>query len=207
MGSVASALLAACGTTDDTGPGSEGRGASASAGGPTPGSASSPSSPAVPAGQPDRQFQLAPDFDLASVDEGTVRLSELKGKVVLLDFWATWCGPCVAGIPHLNELYAENKGEGFEIIGISVDRGGRGKSAMETVRAFLQKTAMDYPLAMADARTVSAYGGIRTIPTAFLIDREGRLRKRYVGLQRKAVFERDVKELLADPAPESESSI
>ena len=166
-----------------------------------------PAPSAASAGAPERQFQLAPNFELASVGEGSIILSEMKGKVVLLDFWATWCGPCRAGIPHLNDLYAEHKDEGFEIVGISVDRAGRGKSGVELVRAFLEKTTMDYPLAMADARTVSAYGGIRSIPTAFLIDREGRLRKRYVGMQQKAVFERDVKELLADSAPETGSSI
>ncbi|GJM43833.1 MAG: hypothetical protein DHS20C21_06750 [Gemmatimonadota bacterium] len=163
--------------------------------------------PATTTKAPGQQFQMAPDFKLASVGEGSITLAEMKGKVVLLDFWATWCGPCKAGIPHLNELYAELKDDGFEIVGISVDRGGRGMTGVETVRDFLQKTAMNYPLAMADAQTVNAYGGIRSIPTAFLIDREGRLRKRYVGMQQKSVFERDVQELLADAPPESDSSI
>lgn len=157
--------------------------------------------------QPEQKYQAAPDFALENVAEGTLKLSDLRGKVVLLDFWATWCGPCRAGIPHLNELYGEHREDGLEIVGISVDRGGRGLSGQETVRGFLKKTRMDYPIVMADARTVSAYGGIRSIPTAFLIDREGRLRKRYVGLQHKSVFERDVKELLDEADPESEGSI
>jgi len=152
------------------------------------------------------EFQAAPDFELVNLAEGKLKLSDLQGKVVLLDFWATWCGPCRAGIPHLNALYGENRGKGLEIVGISVDRGGRGVSGIDTVRGFLQKTKMDYPIVMADPQTVTAYGGIRSIPTAFLIDRDGRLRKRYVGLQRKEVFERDVAELLAESA-ESEGSI
>lgn len=157
-------------------------------------------------GAPGHEFQAAPNFELVNVAEGKLKLSDLQGKVVLLDFWATWCGPCRAGIPHLNELYGEKREKGFEIIGISVDRGGRGVSGIDTVRGFLKKMRMDYPIVMADAQTVTAYGGIRSIPTAFLIDRDGRLRKRYVGLQRKEVFERDVAELLAESA-ESEGSI
>lgn len=168
---------------------------------------SEPEAPAAsPASNPSQSFQLAPEFELQNLDGSMLKLSDLRGKVILLDFWATWCGPCRAGIPHLNDLYAAHKEEGLEIVGVSVDRDRGNTSGMDLVRQFTQKIRMDYPLVMADARTVNAYGGIRSIPTAFLIDRDGRVRKRYVGLQQKSVFERDMKELLA-PAPEPEESI
>ncbi len=167
-----------------------------------------PAAEATPAADsPQAQLQSAPDFTLANVAGGDYRLSEHHGKVVLIDFWATWCGPCVRGIPHLNELYAAHKDNGFELVGISVDRDRGGVTGVDAVKRFLSKTRVDYPLAMADAKTVYAYGGIKTIPTAFLVDRQGKIRKRYVGLQPKIVFERDVKELLAEPAPDDDTSI
>lgn len=154
-----------------------------------------------------RDYQMAPDFELANLAGGTLKLSDLRGKVVLLDFWATWCGPCRRGIPHLNTLWKEHKDDGLEIVGISVDRAKQGTSGADQVRAFAKKTPMSYRLVMADAATAQAYGGIRSIPTAFLIDREGRIRKRYVGLQQGHVFERDIAELLGEPAADSGDSI
>lgn len=158
---------------------------------------------ASPKAAPDvveRSYQKAPGFELANVDGGTLKLSDLQGKVVLLDFWATWCGPCVRGIPHLNELHDAHHEEGLEIVGISMDRPrpGSPQSGADIVKTFAQKTPMDYRLVMADAATAHAYGGIRSIPTAFLIDRDGNIRQRYVGLQPAHVFERDIKELLAE---------
>lgn len=150
-------------------------------------------------------FPLAPGFRLENVAGGTIDLADYRGKVVLLDFWATWCGPCRVAIPHLNALYAENKSEGFEIIGISIDQDRRGVSGKDQVLAFRQKIRMDYPLAMADGSTVRAYGGIQSIPTAFLIDRSGRLRQRYVGLRPKSDYEKDLRVLLAEAAADDET--
>ncbi len=158
--------------------------------------------PPAPVTYPD-----APPFTLSSVTGGSLSLEDLKGKVVLLDFWATWCGPCRAGIPHLNEMYAAHKDAGLEIVGISVDRDAGGRSGLETVRDFTRKQPIAYKLVMGDAGVVNAYGGIRSIPTAFLVDRAGRVRKRYVGLQPREVFEKDIAPLLAEKAPESTGSM
>ena len=173
---------------------------------PTP-SAAPPADAPPPANVDKDAPPAAPDFALSNVAGGTLKLSDLRGKVVLLDFWATWCGPCRMGIPHLNELYKANKGKGLEVVGISVDRGAGGQSGLEIVRQFTQRMPIDYSLVMADGATVRAYGGIQSIPTAFLVDRAGRVRKRYVGLQPKQVFEDDVKQLLAEKAPESDGTI
>lgn len=171
-------------------------------------SAPPPAAAQAPAtGARGKHYQDAPDFELQNVTGGTLKLSSLRGKVVLLDFWATWCGPCRASIPHLNTLYSEHQDDGLEIVGVSVDQGRGGLSGAELVQKFGEKTRMDYPTVMADAAVVSAYGGIRSIPTAFLIDQQGKIRKRYVGLQPKHVFEKAVKDLLAEGASSEEETI
>ena len=178
---------------------------------PTPPAEPSPAAPesagrsAASAENGGTEYQMAPDFTLERVDGGELRLSSLRGKVVLIDFWATWCGPCRRGIPHLNTLYSEYKSEGFEVLGVSVDRAQRNLTPKQLVEAFMQKVRMDYPNVLGDARVAQAYGGIQSIPTAFLIDRQGRVRNHYVGLQSPQVFERDVKKLLSEEPGESGS--
>jgi thiol-disulfide isomerase/thioredoxin len=193
--------------SDGQGPatsGAEAAGAAEGAHATTPGAAGPPAKPAPspavppPSGLAASEFRKAPAFELSNVAGGTLRLADYAGKVVLLDFWATWCGPCRAGIPHLNELYRQHRESGFEIVGISVDRGRGNVSGLETVRQFTTRMPIAYPLAMADAATVNAYGGIQSIPTAFLVDASGRIRKTYVGLQPKDVFAKDIQALLAE---------
>ncbi|MDI6809407.1 MAG: TlpA disulfide reductase family protein [Candidatus Eisenbacteria bacterium] len=135
----------------------------------------------------------APDFTLKDLSGNDVTLSNFKGKVVLIDFWATWCGPCKMEIPHLKELYSQYKKEGFEVIGISLDRGG-----MRVVKPFVEKYGMEYTTVMGTDDVVKAYGGIRGIPTAFLISRDGFIIKKYVGYQKKSVFEEVIKRLLSE---------
>ena len=137
--------------------------------------------------------QPAADFNLQGLDGRPIRFSALKGKVVLLDFWATWCPPCRAEIPHFKELYTAYKGKGLEIIGASLDQGGP-----KMVRSFIREQGVNYPMVMADAQLAEAYGGIRGIPTTFLIDKQGKIAQRYVGYQAKEVFEQQILALLAE---------
>lgn len=143
--------------------------------------------PTSPGGKP------APSFTLQDLNGKTVSLSDLKGKVVILDFWATWCPPCVIEIPHFIALYEQYKDQGFAMVGISVDREG-----VSVVKSFARKYQVNYPILMADGQVANAYGGITGIPTTFVIDSAGNIRHKYIGYQDKAVFETDIKALLAE---------
>jgi len=142
---------------------------------------------------PSTSAKSAPSFTLQDLNGKQVSLSDFKGKVVIIDFWATWCPPCVTEIPHFIELYEQYKDKGFAMVGISLDRQGVG-----VVNSFVQKYRVNYPILMADGQVDKAYGGIMSIPTTFVIDRAGNIRQKYVGYREKAVFEADIKALLAD---------
>ena len=143
-------------------------------------------------GQADMVGKPAPEFALRDLDGKEVKLADLKGKVVILDFWATWCGPCVKEIPHFIELYKQYQKQGFEMVGISTDRDGVG-----VVKSFVQRHKINYPILMADGKVQQAYGGIRAIPTTFVINKMGVIQRQYVGYRDKIVFEADIKALLA----------
>ena len=147
---------------------------------------------------PGPSAKSAPSFTLQDLNGKQVSLSDFKGKVVILDFWATWCPPCVKEIPHFIELYEQYKDQGFAIVGISLDRKG-----ISVVKSFAQKYRVNYPILMADGQVDKAYGGIPGIPTTFVIDSAGNIRQKYVGYRDKAVFEADIKALLAEAEPPS----
>ena len=138
------------------------------------------------------QAQPAPDFTLENLEGTAVSLSDFRGKVVLLDFWATWCPPCRKEIPHLKELHTEYGDDGLVILGIALDVKGR-----RVVAPFVEEHQLPYPIVLGGQEVSRAYGGVRNIPTAFLIDRDGLIRRRYVGYQDKDVFERDLRVLLS----------
>ena len=138
----------------------------------------------------------ASDFNLPAVgNDQTISLADYEGKVLLLDFWATWCPPCKREIPHFNELYETYKGEGLEVLGVSLDQGGA-----SVVSKYMESSAPSlvpsYPVAMADASVQTSYGPIESIPTTFIIDRKGNVQQRIVGYREKEFFETAVKALL-----------
>lgn len=140
---------------------------------------------------------MAPDFALPAVGSNkTLHLSDFKGKVRIVNFWATWCPPCRAEIPHFVSMFNDLKGKGVEIIGVSMD------SNHGDVAPFIKEHHMTYPVVFGDEQVAEAYGGIRGIPTSFVIDRKGRIVKKYLGLPAqteegiKAAFMKDIKPLL-----------
>jgi len=134
---------------------------------------------------------MAPDFKLPTASGGTVQLSKLRGKVVVVNFWATWCGPCRGEIPGMLEVYQKYKDKGFEIVGISVDRDGWG-----VINPLVKKMKITYPVVLGNGEITDAYGGIDAIPTTFFVDRKGHVLKRHVGGMSKAEFEETIKSFL-----------
>lgn len=137
------------------------------------------------------QHRVAPDFTLPLLDGGQLRLSSYRGKVVLLDFWATWCVPCREETPHFVELQKKYGDRGLQIIGVSMD------DSPDPVHPFVQQFHVNYPVVMGTADVGSAYGGVLGLPIAFLLDREGKIQAKHIGATDAAVFEKEIASLLA----------
>jgi cytochrome c biogenesis protein CcmG, thiol:disulfide interchange protein DsbE len=133
---------------------------------------------------------LAPDFCVTDLSGQPFQLSRNRGKVVLLNFWATWCAPCRSEIPGFVDLQIKYDGEGLQIVGISLDDDPR------LVHAFYRQLRMNYPVAIGDAKLAEEYGGVLGPPVSFLIGRDGRIYAKYVGETDISVIERELKSLL-----------
>jgi thiol-disulfide isomerase/thioredoxin len=120
----------------------------------------------------------APEWKLKDVEGKVVSSADFKGKVVVIDFWATWCPPCVAEIPGYIALQKKYGKDGLVIVGISLDQKGP-----SVVKTFMAKMGINYPIVMADEETPAAFGGVEAIPTTFIIDRAGMIRDRKLGAE------------------------
>ena len=140
----------------------------------------------------------APALELETLDGAPVSLQDLRGKVVVVNFWATWCPPCRVEMPGFQRVYADKRDDGLVIVGVSLDRGGEG-----AVRQFVEERGITFPIAMADGDVAQAFGGVRTLPTSFLIDREGRVRQEVTGIFAEPTLRMAVGHLLDEPGPSS----
>jgi len=142
--------------------------------------------------RPSKERKKAPDFALKDANGRTVHLSDYRGKVVLLDFWATWCGPCKIEIPWFQEFERQNKDKGFAVLGVAMDDDG-----WDAVTPFAKQRGINYRLVLGNDQVADLYGGLDALPTTFLIDRNGYIAAVHIGLTGKDDFEDGIQELLA----------
>jgi peroxiredoxin len=131
--------------------------------------------------------KMAPDFTLTDATGQQVKLSESRGKVVLLNFWATWCVPCEQEIPWFVEFQRANAGRGFTVLGVSMDEGG-----WASVKPYIGRKGVNYPVMIGNDGVAGLFGGLRTVPLTLVIDRYGRIAAIHAGLCRKDEYESDI---------------
>ncbi len=148
---------------------------------------------AAAAGVPSSDLAAAPAFQLTTLDGHVVTSDQLRGKVVLLNFWASWCPPCRFEMPGFESVYERNRDKDFVVIGVSMDAG-----SAAGVKKFLAENHISYPVAMATGDIVESYGGVNLLPTSFLIDQQGRVRNQVQGIFAAVALEQAVNRLLGD---------
>jgi len=140
-----------------------------------------------------RNPESAPDFKLTTIDGKPLTLEGLHGKVIFLNFWATWCGPCRAEVPDLVVLQERYKDK-LQVVGLDID-----DDDADEVQKYVQETGINYPVAMAPDEVRAQYGGIPALPTSFVLDTEGRVVQKHVGLWNPGIYETEIRALLSMP--------
>jgi len=138
---------------------------------------------------------MAPDFTLTDSNGKPVRLSELRGDVVLLNFWATWCAPCRVEIPMFIRFQQAYRDRNFVVLGVALDEEG-----WSVVRPYADAKKINYPLVVGDDRVSDLFGGLKAVPTTYIIDRQGRIAATHIGLCQKGEYEGDIKAVLNERA-------
>jgi peroxiredoxin len=138
-----------------------------------------------------------PPFTLRGMDGSSLSDTSFAGKVVLIDFWATWCKPCLDEIPHWNALQARYRERGLEMLGVTVQSG-----SPTEIKTTVQELKIQYRIVIGDEKVVNGFGGLAGFPTTFIVDRDGVIRKKYTGQypSKHAQIERDIQALLSQKA-------
>jgi thiol-disulfide isomerase/thioredoxin len=143
--------------------------------------------------------QVAPDFALKTLDGKTLRLSDLKGKAVLLNFWATWCSPCKIEMPWFVDLQKQYGPEGLQIVGVAL------QSDPPDIKKFTEQIGVNYPILLGTDDVGNLYGGIQGLPTTFYVGRDGKLVTRYFGLVSHKEIEQSIQAALKQGEPVTQS--
>jgi len=150
-------------------------------------------SPADAAVKSDQDRKPAPAFSLTDEHGTPVSLADYRGKVVLLNFWATWCGPCQIEIPWFIEFEQKYKDRDFAVLGVSFDDDG-----WKSVRPYIASHKINYRVMIGTEKMSQLYGGVDSLPTTFIVDRQGRIAAQHVGLVDKSDYQNEILKLLAD---------
>jgi thiol-disulfide isomerase/thioredoxin len=145
---------------------------------------------------------LAPDFSLESLDGSTMRLSDLRGKAVLLNFWATWCGPCKIEMPWFVDFQKEYASQGLQIVGVAMD-----DASKDDISKFAKDMGVNYPILIGKDSVGDQYGGVPALPETFVITRDGKIMDKIIGLRGKAEIEDAIKKALESRPATSQASI
>ena len=143
----------------------------------------------------------APDFTLQSLDGKNVRLSDLRGKAVLLNFWATWCGPCKIETPWLVEMQDKYGAQGLQVVGVAMDDSGK-----DEIAKFAKDMGMNYPVLLGKEAVGDDYGGVPALPESFFISRDGKIVDKIIGLRGKAEIEDSIKKALTAQPGDSQTA-
>lgn len=145
---------------------------------------------------------VAPDFSLESLDGKNTRLSDFRGKAVLLNFWATWCGPCKIEMPWFVELQNQYASQGLQIVGVAMD-----DASKEDIAKFAKDMGVNYPILIGEEAVGDEYGGVPALPESFIIGRDGKIVDKILGLRGKAEIEDSIKKALNTRASTTQASI
>jgi peroxiredoxin len=143
----------------------------------------------------------APDFSLASLDGKTTHLSDFRGKAVLLNFWATWCGPCKIEMPWFVDFQKQYGAQGLQIVGVAMD-----DASTEDIAKFAHDMSVNYPILIGKEAVGDQYGGVPALPESFLISRDGKIMDKIIGLRGKAEIEDAIKKALDTRPATSQAS-
>jgi cytochrome c biogenesis protein CcmG/thiol:disulfide interchange protein DsbE len=157
--------------------------------------------PAEEVGVPDTDTNIqpskgAPDFDLENIAGGTTKAAALQGKVAIIDFWATWCQPCIEEIPKFNELHDRYQGKDVQIIAVTIE------SPYEDIAPKVKETGIKYPVLVGNDNVVDGFGGIIGFPTTFVVTKDWKIYKKYFGAlsNKHDRIRQDIEKLLVDEA-------
>jgi len=145
--------------------------------------------------KPEKDRKPAPSFNLTDATGKAVKMGDFKGKVVLLNFWATWCGPCKVEIPWFIEFQQTYKDRDFVVLGVSFDDDG-----WKSVKPYIEEKKINYRIMIGDELTAQRYGGLESLPTTYMVDKAGRVASIHIGLISKGDYKNEIETLLAASA-------